>query len=555
MTEMFCPWEPAQYLIWSANVSPLLYYSHFIAFASALAIGLAVLINNRETLRAKLLMLLFGLFSIWLFVDIVVWATNSASQVMFWWSLIVLIEVLIYVTAFYFTFVFIFGKLPNKILNSLSSLILLPLIILLPTALTLSGINLYDCVAEEGIMAVNYAYYLEIIAILGIAIIAISGLRNNNNNVSKLQIILFTLGIVAFLAAFASGNIIGSITGDWDLAQYGLFGMPIFTGFLGYLIVKFKLFRLKIFATQALITALLVILAGLLFVAETNFTRGVLGVTFLISVILGYILTRSVKKEIQQREEIEVLAERLKKANARLKILDRMKSEFVSIASHQLRSPLTSIRGYASMLAEGTYGKIPKKVEDVLRNIEDSSRFMAQSVEDYLNVSRIEAGNMKYEYSDFNLKDQAERIVDELRQVAMKKGLAMVFRSDIDGSGMVHADIGKVRQVIMNLIDNSMKYTKEGSITVLAHDDIKKKTVTVTIQDTGIGMDKETLEEVFEKFIRAKNANEVNVTGTGLGLFVAKKMVDQMGGRVWAESDGEGKGSTFHLEFKAVTGT
>ena len=131
----------------------------------------------------------------------------------------------------------------------------------------------------------------------------------------------------------------------------------------------------------------------------------------------------------------------------------------------------------------------------------------------------------------------------------------MVFRSDIDGSGMVHADIGKVRQVIMNLIDNSMKYTKEGSITVLAHDDIKKKTVTVTIQDTGIGMDKETLEEVFEKFIRAKNANEVNVTGTGLGLFVAKKMVDQMGGRVWAESDGEGKGSTFHLEFKAVTGT
>ena len=231
-----------------------------------------------------------------------------------------------------------------------------------------------------------------------------------------------------------------------------------------------------------------------------------------------------------------------------------MKSEFVSIASHQLRSPITAIRGYVSMLVEGSYGKFPDKAQEVLARIGESSKFMATSIEDYLNVSRIEAGNMKYELSDFNLKEQAEKVSDELRQTAMKKGLVLVFRSGVSGSGMVHADIGKTRQVIMNFIDNSIKYTPKGTVTVVAHDDPKQKKMWVTISDTGVGMSTETLSEVFDKFVRAKNANQVNVTGTGLGLYVAKKMATGMGGKVWAESEGEGKGSSFHIEFPELPG-
>jgi signal transduction histidine kinase len=265
-------------------------------------------------------------------------------------------------------------------------------------------------------------------------------------------------------------------------------------------------------------------------------------------------LIKTVKREIEQKEQIEKLATSLQSANEKLKVLDKMKSEFVSIASHQLRSPLTSIRGYASMLGEGSYGKLTAKGQEVVERISESAKYMALSVEDYLNVSRIEAGNMKYEMSDFNLKEIAEKLVDELRPVALKKGLVIVFRSDCDGSCSVHADIGKTRQVIMNILDNSMKYTPKGTITVVAHDDPKKKKMYVTIQDTGVGMSKETQEEVFEKFVRAKNANNVNVTGTGLGLFVAKKMVTDMGGRVWAESEGEGQGSSFNIELPLLAG-
>lgn len=243
------------------------------------------------------------------------------------------------------------------------------------------------------------------------------------------------------------------------------------------------------------------------------------------------------------------LTRELASANERLKELDKMKTEFVSIASHQLRSPLTAIRGYASMLLEGSFGKLPKKASEAIDRIQESSRYMALSVEDYLNVSRIEAGNMKYELSHFNLKEEVEKVAEEVSPTVEHKGLALEYKSECRGSCVVNADIGKTRQVIHNLIDNALKYTPGGKISILTHDDPGNKKVYVTIKDTGVGMSKETIASLFDKFVRAKNANKVNVTGTGLGLFVAKKMVEEMGGKIWAESEGEDHGSSFHIEF------
>ena len=174
---------------------------------------------------------------------------------------------------------------------------------------------------------------------------------------------------------------------------------------------------------------------------------------------------------------------------------------------------------------------------------------MTYAIEDYLNVSRIESGNMKYNYSDFNLKDEVEHICDDLRQDAIKNGLSLIFRSDLMSRGIIHADLGKTVQIVQNLIHNSIKYTKEGSIKVLVRDDVVRKKIHVDIIDTGIGMNKETLLTIFQKFERADNANSVNVHGTGLGLYVAKMMTEAMGGEVKAASDGDGKGSCFTITF------
>jgi signal transduction histidine kinase len=315
---------------------------------------------------------------------------------------------------------------------------------------------------------------------------------------------------------------------------------------MAYSIVQHNAFKIEIAGAQILVITLSAFVGSLLFV-ETELIRYVATPTLLFSLVAGFLLIRSIKKEFIQRKQLEDLTKELEKANVRLQVLDKQKSEFVSIASHQLRSPLTAIRGYASLLLEGSYGELSKKAQEPLSRIEESSKLMAFAIEDYLNVSRIESGNMKYNLSDFSLRDQVEHTCDDMRSEAIKHGLVLLFRTHLSSRGIIHADLGKSVQIIQNLINNAVKYTPEGTIIVIVRDDVKKKKVFVDVTDTGMGMSEETQQVLFQKFARAHNANTVDTTGTGLGLFVADKMAEAMGGNIEAYSEGEGKGSRFTL--------
>ncbi|MCA9361928.1 HAMP domain-containing histidine kinase, partial [Candidatus Kaiserbacteria bacterium] len=371
------------------------------------------------------------------------------------------------------------------------------------------------------------------------------------------QILLMGFGVEFFLFSFFSVIYLvsffinsGVLTeADTTLEFYGLFGMTVFMVMMSVLIVRFKTFNVGANASIALVIGLLILTASQFTYVESRTGSTITAITLVLTGLIGIMLMRSVRKEIAQRKEIETLATDLAKANVRLKALDKQKSEFVSIASHQLRSPLTAIRGYASLLLDGSYGKFPKKASEPLERIEQSSRLMAIAIEDYLNVSRIELGNMKYDLSDFNLRDETEHVCDDLRQDALKRGLILLFRTDLKSRGVVHADLGKTVQIIQNLIHNSIKYTEKGTVKVLVRDDIVRKRIYIDIIDTGIGMSSETQQTIFQKFERAKNANSVNIHGTGLGLFVALKMAQAMQGNITATSEGEGKGSCFTIEF------
>ena len=155
---------------------------------------------------------------------------------------------------------------------------------------------------------------------------------------------------------------------------------------------------------------------------------------------------------------------------------------------------------------------------------------------------------MNYSYSDFNLRDEVDNLCDDMRPEAIRKGLSLYFKTALTSRAVVHADLGKTVQIVQNLIINAIKYTPEGSIRVLVRDDVTRGRIYVDVIDTGIGMSEETLEIVFEKFERATNANAVNIHGTGLGMFVAIKMANAMGGDVTAYSEGEEKGSRFTFE-------
>jgi signal transduction histidine kinase len=545
-----CSWDTAQFLIFSDNVfGDFIYYSHIFPALSALLLGLFIFLNNRKDLVTQLLFGITIVFALWSFFDLVLWATEKTPYTMFFWSSMIHLDLLLYVLSFYFVFAFLFQKLPDWRVDLITFIVFLPLVLFAHTNLNLVAFDFTNCWREaiEGPLWQVYVYNVEILISLAILVMGSFAIFKTKREERRKKGYVVA-GILLFLLMFSAGNIAGSLNIDWELGQYGLFGMAILVAVLGYLIVKYKAFNITVLTSQILVAALTILIFSLLLIQKIENIRIIGLITLVLTVFIGLVLIRSNKNDLRQKEEIEKLAIKLEKANEQLKVLDKMKSEFVSIASHQLRSPLTSIRGYASMLLEGSFGPLPPKARDAVERITESSRFMASSVEDYLNVSRIQAGNMKYEYSDFNLKDLAERVADDTRQVAMKKGLLVLFRSDMIKKGIVHADIGKTKQVIDNLLNNAMKYTPKGSITVFVHDDPKKKKIFVDIIDTGIGMSPSTLENMFGKFERASNANEVNVTGTGLGLYIARKMAREMQGDVHAASEGEGKGSTFTIE-------
>lgn len=364
----------------------------------------------------------------------------------------------------------------------------------------------------------------------------------NSSGHYKLQIRFILIGMVI--------GYLGGITNyflwyDIPIPPFGNILVTFYVLMVSYAVIRYKLFNLRVIVAEFIVFSLW-ILAVVRLVLSNNSVDYLYNSLYLVAVIIiGILLIYNVRREVSTREEVQKLASKLEKSNQRLKALDKQKSEFVSIASHQLRSPLTAIRGYASMLTEGSFGKFPKKAKEPLERIAESARIMALSIEDYLSVSRIESGNMKYENSVFKLPERVEKTVDDLQGEAVKSGLLLMYKNKATTEGKVHADEGKVQQILHNLINNALKYTKEGSIDVVIEGSKKDKEITVSVIDTGIGMSEETLATIFQKFQRSKNANSVNVHGTGLGLYVALKMANDMGGDIVADSEGDGKGSTF----------
>ncbi len=282
-------------------------------------------------------------------------------------------------------------------------------------------------------------------------------------------------------------------------------------------------------------------------------------ISFLVFIILSlfYFIIRMWSRrlmiETAQREQIEKLLGELGKsndklwvANEKLKDLDVQKTEFVSMASHQLRSPLTAIKGYSSMVLEGSFGPVSDKVREAVDRVFQSSQKLVMVIEDFLNISRIELGTMKYEWSDFDLREVAETVVRDMKQAIEKNDIKLTFDYDTNLKYLVHGDSGKLTQVISNLIDNASKYTKQGSIKVSLEKKVNK--VQLSVKDTGIGIASETMPKLFAKFSRATDASKTNITGTGLGLYVAKQIIEAHKGKIWAESEGVGKGSMFIVE-------
>ncbi|MDP9211929.1 MAG: HAMP domain-containing histidine kinase [bacterium] len=240
--------------------------------------------------------------------------------------------------------------------------------------------------------------------------------------------------------------------------------------------------------------------------------------------------------------EIDTVNQRLTQANANLKRADETKDEFVSIASHQLRGPLTAIRGYLAMLEDGDFGKVPDRQRPVVEQISESTNEVINILNDMLSVSRINAQRFELTPSPIRLEDVARDVSREFESLAKKKGLKLALELPDQPIGQLNLDGLRIRQAIVNFVDNAIKYTQKGTVRISIA--LEKDEAFFRVRDNGIGISSEDRHKMFTKFFRADNARNVLASGTGLGLFVARRIVEAHGGSVIMESE-LGKGSTF----------
>lgn len=246
------------------------------------------------------------------------------------------------------------------------------------------------------------------------------------------------------------------------------------------------------------------------------------------------------------QKNIDTATIKLQKSNRKLLALDETKDEFISMASHQLRTPLTSVKGYMSMVLEGDAGKLNKQQTELLNQAFFSSQRMVYLIADLLNVSRLKAGKFIIDRHPVNLAEIVESEIAQLTQTAKIKNLVLEYTKPKSFPELMF-DETKIRQVIMNFADNAIHYTPPGGrIHLTLSED--KNNVYFTVKDNGLGIPKAEKAKIFTKFFRASNARKARPDGTGLGLFMAKKAVDAQGGNLIFSSH-ENNGSTFGFTF------
>jgi len=223
--------------------------------------------------------------------------------------------------------------------------------------------------------------------------------------------------------------------------------------------------------------------------------------------------------------------------------LEQAKDEFVSLASHQLRAPLTAMRLFVEMLLDNQVGKLNAKQRDYLTKVELSTWRMIDLVNDFLNTSRIELDRLKVDPQEIHLEELVASIVETIRPLAEQKNLALVF--DKPKLPSVYAEPNLYSQIVNNLLTNAIRYTPAGGtvvVTLARHKDGYQ----LDVADSGIGIPKSAQAELFKRFYRADNAKRLESEGSGLGLYLIKRILDLSGGRVWYET-AEGHGTTFHV--------
>jgi len=424
--------------------------------------------------------------------------------------------------------------------------------------LIIKNINIDNRISfDVGILFALYAFFIVINIFGGYGYLIWKYRKYNSIEIQRTQILYVLLGFLIFGSVATVTNLFLQSMLPVALFRMGIYSAIFVAGFTAYAIVKKKLFGIKVVLTALLV----VVIASLLMVDTLLLTKNLSlqifkGVGVVLFMIFGYALIKSVIKEIEQKEKMRGMAIEIdkayrveKKANEELTELDKVKNQFLMQTQHDLRSPLGVIRGYCDLLISGTMGKQSAKTIDVLQRIQMVAEDKIRDVNNFLDVAQFRLGKGVVSLKPgVGLVALINEVINAEKLKARQNSIYLKFET-AESEVLISADREKLKASIFNIVDNAIKYTKSGGVSVGLQPDIhNRKNVLITIKDTGIGIPKDKLATMFEgQFMRTAQAQKT-AEGKGIGLYLSGQIIKMHNGKVWVESEGEGKGSAFYIE-------
>ncbi len=367
---------------------------------------------------------------------------------------------------------------------------------------------------------------------------------------------------LSYILLGTSYGYLGGITNyflwyDIPIPPIGNWAITLYIFLVAFAIIKYHLFDVRVIATELFTFTIWGFLFVKLFLSGTSQELIINFSLFFAVIISGILLIRSVLKEVEQREKMEILTKKVrdayeveKKAHKELEKLDEAKTQFMMATQHHLRTPLTAMIGYLDLIFGGSYGKVYPNIKDVLLKFQISTKRLNKVVNELLDISQFQLGKKVVSFQpNIKVEPILKEIIEELQFEVKAKNLYLELQKPLK-LPTIKADPEKLKVALTNIIDNAVKYTLEGGVIIKV--EAKDSKILISVKDTGIGIPKGEDKNIFDRvFERGKKAKKVHVTGKGIGLYITAHIINAHNGKVWVESEGKGKGSTFYIELPA----
>jgi signal transduction histidine kinase len=511
--------------------------------ATLTVLGIAYF-HGRKHPKSQVLTIAFLYSAVVLFGHTVLFTQCNGEQALLVNQLGYLVLSFVPVIAYQLSTTFTKKRYPGIVYAGYGIALLFSVLLWSPSFVTEVRVFEYGCYAQAG--GLHHIFVLYAISFIVLALYGVFSTWKRDRATAQAR-------VVTLHGAVLLGVLV--VTG---LALLPAYGTPVFlelyavTPLLSILLVlsvfHANRFRLRIIAIQTFVVYVAVASFVQIFLVDSAPLRVTSTIVTTLIVMFGVLVTHNTMVELRMREKGERLAKYLANTNTRLRDLDKQKTEFVSIASHQLRGPIATIIGYTSLIQDGSYGPVNEKLNEPLSRIFESGRRISIMVDDFLNVTRIEQGLMLYRKEPCDVNDVVRTAVEESRPIAEKHGLSVTYTPFTKDSVLLSADKTKLALVFQNLIDNAIKFTPNGSISVSLQESDTHDRIFVTFSDTGVGISHEDIGNLFTKFNRASNANTASVYGAGLGLYIAREIIKAHDGWIHVSSGGLGHGATLTIE-------